>query len=143
VREEEAPVPADEAAAVDGVGLPFDDEVEQVRVLLGAVFEVRVLDDDDVARRLPDPPPHGRALAAVLLLQDVLESALRGQPRHEVAAAVRGGIVDRDQLDAQRHLQHAVDDLLDRLALVVDRHDHAQERIHERGRPAAAHRRPP
>ena len=136
-------MPADEAAAVDGVGLALDDQVEQLRVFLGAVFEVRVLHQDDVARRLPDPPPHRRAFAAVPLLHEVLESALGGQPRHEVAAAVRGRIVDRDQLDAQRHLQHAVDDLLDGGALVVDRHDHAQERIDERGRPAAAQCRPP
>ena len=70
VREEEAAVPADEAAAEDRVGLALDDQVEQVRVLLGAVLEVGVLDDDDVARRLGDPPPHGRALALVPLLQE-------------------------------------------------------------------------
>ena len=67
---------ADEAAAEHGVRLALHDEVEQVRVLLGAVLEVGVLDDDDVARRLRDPPPHRRALAPVPLLQEELEAAL-------------------------------------------------------------------
>ena len=38
---------ADEARAVDDVGLALDDRLDELRILLGVVFEIGVLDDDD------------------------------------------------------------------------------------------------
>ena len=50
---------------------------------------------------------------------------------------------DGDELDAQGHRQHAVDDLLHGGALVVDRHDHGEEGIRKRGALPAVHPRAP
>ncbi len=134
---------ADEAAAEDGVRLALDDEVEQLRVLLGAVLEVGVLDDDDVAHGRGDAAAHGGPLPAVPFLDEVREAAAGGQRLDDVAAAVRGGVVDRDQLEAQGHGQDAIDDLLDGPPLVVDGHHDGEERILEGCGPAAAHGRDP
>ena len=49
--------------------------------------------------------------------------------RQHVARAVRRAVVDDDELDADRHGEHAPDDLLDRRPLVVHRHDDRQQRI--------------
>ena len=43
---------ADEARAVHHVGAALDDRLEQARVLGGVVFQVGVLDEDDVAAKL-------------------------------------------------------------------------------------------
>ena len=127
--------------------LPLHDQVEELGILLRAVLEVGVLDHDHVARRLGDSPPHRRALAPVLLLQQQLEAARAGELGEPLARAVARGVVDGDELDAQRHRQDAAHDLVDRRALVVDRHHDAQDRIRERRTPlharvGAAHRRP-
>ena len=77
------------------------------------------------------PAPQRRALAAVLRLEDQLELVLLAQLRQQIPRAVLRPVVDDDELDAHRDGEHARDDLLDRLPLVVDGHDHGQQRIGE------------
>ena len=47
----------------------------------------------------------------------------------DLARSVLRPIVDDDQLDAERHGEHAADDFLDRGTLVVHGHDHRKQRI--------------
>ena len=44
-------------------------------------------------------------------------------------------VVHRDELDPQRHGEDAPHDLLHRRPLVVDRHDHGEQRVGERRAP--------
>ena len=122
-------MPAEEARAVDDVGAALADQLDELRKLLRRVLEVGVLDDDEVAGDLLEAAPQRRALAAVLRLEDQLELQLLGQPRQDVARPVLRPVVHDDQLDADRHREHAPDDFLDRGALVVARHHHREQRI--------------
>ena len=61
---------ADEARAVDDVGLALDDRLDELGILRGVVFEVGVLDDDDLAGGVAEPGPQGRSLALVLVVED-------------------------------------------------------------------------
>ncbi len=78
---------------------------------------------------LLEPPPQRSALALVAFLEHQLESELLLQPRQDVPRPVLRPIVDDDQLRPDRHGDHAPDDLLDRVTLVVDGHDDREERI--------------
>ena len=69
------------------------------------------------------------ALAAVLRLEDQLERVLLVERGQQVAGAVGRAVVDDDELDAERHGEHARDDFLDRVLLVVDGHDDREQRI--------------
>ena len=69
VPEEEHPVrPRREAAAVDHVGVPREDRLQQGGVVGRVVLEVGVLDDQHVAGRQGEPGAQRRALAAVDLV---------------------------------------------------------------------------
>ena len=56
---------AHEAAAVDNSGLAVDDGLEDFEVVVGVVFEVSVLDEDDVAGGFADADADGSAFAEV------------------------------------------------------------------------------
>ena len=56
---------AEEARAKDHVRVAVEDRPQQVRILPRIVFEVGVLDQDDVTRGRGEPGPQSRALALV------------------------------------------------------------------------------
>ena len=58
----------------------------------------------------------------------------------QLARSVGRSVVDDDQLDAQRHGEHAPDDFLNRGTLVVHGHDDREQRIRPGRRNAAGPR---
>ncbi len=74
-------MPAEESRAVDDVGAPFDDQLDELRELFRRVLEVGVLDDDDVAGDRGEPAPERRPLALIPLLQQQREAVLPLQCR--------------------------------------------------------------
>ena len=122
---------SEEPRAVDDVRPSLADQLDELRELLRRVFEVRVLDDHEVAVDHLEAAAQGGALPHVPRLQQQREAELALQAAEDVARAVRRAVVDDDQLRPQRHRMHAADDLLDRLLLVERRHDDGQQRIGE------------
>ena len=57
------------ARAVDHIGAPFDQRLQQHRVLGRIVFEIGILNDDEVARSLFYAAVQGSTFAHVLGLQ--------------------------------------------------------------------------
>ena len=137
--EEHAARGAREARPVDHVRLALEDRRQELRVVPRVVLEVRVLDQHDVAGRLGEAAPEGGALPLVgLLVEDPDLVLLVGgpepaglgqlglQPAQVVARAVRGAVVDDDDLLGHRHGLDALEDLRKREPLVVDRDDDRQ-----------------
>jgi hypothetical protein len=81
-------LPAHEPRAEDDVGAVLQDRLDDPTVFHRVVFEVGVLDDHDVARRLPEAGPQGGSLAHVPRLQDQAGSEFRADVGQQVAGAV-------------------------------------------------------
>ena len=123
-----APGIALEARAEDDVGVAVEDRLDELRILVGVVFEVGVLDDDDVAARLGDAAADGRPLPLVHRLEDVADlRPLLRERRDDVARAVGRAVVDDDDLLLDRHRPHPAQQLRHRRALVVAGDDDGKE----------------
>ena len=61
---------AQEARAEDDVSPAVQERLQEFRIVLRVVLQVRVLDHDEVARRLGEPPAHRRPLAAIAILEE-------------------------------------------------------------------------
>ncbi len=92
--------PAHEAAAIDHRRAPFQQRLQQLDVVARVIFEVGVLNDNDVARGVFKAGAQGGALAAILLVKDNLQIGLRiGHPfTQNVTRAIGGAVVDDDNL---------------------------------------------
>ena len=132
---------AREAGAVDDVGLALEDRRQELRVVARVVLEVGVLDQHDVPGRLREAPPEGGALALVgILVVDPDLVLLVGRPEaprlrelglepaEVVTSAVRGAVVDDDDLLGDGDRLDALQDLGEREPLVVDGDDDGQAR---------------
>jgi hypothetical protein len=114
---------AEEARAVDDVGVTLLDRRQQLEVLHRVVLEVGVLHDHDVARGVPEPDGHRRAFALVLRLEEHADALDAVHLAQDLARPVLRPVVDDQDLLLDGHGLHARDDLADRLRLVV-RGDH-------------------
>ena len=120
---------AAQAGAEDGVGLALQQRGDQRWDVRRRVLEVGVLDQQDLAVGLGDPAPHRGALALVLRLRVHRDLAMRGCEAREFGRrAVRGAVVDEQDLERELQLEQLVHDLRDRLFLVEDRHHDAHQR---------------
>src|SRR3990172_8825108 len=106
-------MPAEEPRAIDDVGPALTDEIDEHRELFRRVFEIPILNDHQVAAYLLEAAPQRRALALVPRLERQREAELPLKTLEPLSRPVGRGVVDPDQLDAQRHRQHTPDDLLD------------------------------
>ena len=119
VGEQKHAVPAEEPRAVHDVGAALADQLDQLRELLrrysrsASWMTTRSPVTSWNPRRSAAPLPPFAAAAQ-------LERQLALRARQDVPRPVLRPVVHDDQLDADRHRQHAADDLLDRRALVVD-----------------------
>ena len=118
---------AEEAGSVDDVGFAFEQRMEECGIVGGIVFEVGVLDDDEVSGGLLDAAAEGGALAHVLGLEQDADLGMGGlQFGEDFAGAVAGAVVDADEFDFERDGEDAGDDFPQRGLLVVDGHDYGE-----------------
>jgi hypothetical protein len=125
---------AQKARAEHDVGVAGEDGLDEDRILVGVVFEVGILDQRDVAGDGRDRGADGGALAGVLGVEEHADAVvgvavgLGADGAHQVSGAVGRRVVDDDDLLADGHGAHALDQLADRQALVEHGH---QDREHE------------
>src|SRR5579864_1973714 len=121
---------AGEAASVDNLGLATEHRVQELRPILRVIFEVCVLDEDQVTPRHRQPGPDPCTLALVdVVAEDAHGRVLeRGQ---DLVGAVGRAVVDDNDLEFHREtdLTHTPNDLGDGRALVEDGHDHREEAV--------------
>ncbi len=118
---------AGEAAAVHDACLPSQNRLEQAGPIVGIVFEVAILNQDEVAARPGQSGADGCAFALVhLVAQDPYGRVLDGT-KHFVGTVARP-IIDDNDLEHHGELDgaHTTDDLCHSGALVEDRHDDGQ-----------------
>ena len=117
-----------EARPVDHVGFAFDQGFQKERVLGRIVFEVSVLNDNEVAAGFLNAAAQGCALAHVARLQQHTQRRpiLLFQGSKDLAGGVGRAVVDAEQFDLEGELQRkdTVDHEAQGGALVVDGHDH-------------------
>lgn len=116
---------AHETTAVDHCGLAIDDGLEHLDVIVGIVFEVTVLDEDDVAGGFADADADGCAFAEVL--DGMMDGDEAGVAVEDLGGAVGRPIIDDHDFfiaaDGQRGFHDAVEHHRDHVDLVVDRDD--------------------
>jgi hypothetical protein len=118
---------AQEARAEHDVRPSLGDGGEQRWVVGGVVLEVGVLDHDHVSGGLGEGGPQRRSLAAVRpMLEDPELREARGQGPQALRGAVRGGVVDDEDLLVEGYLADAAEESLHRRFLVVRRDHHRQ-----------------
>src|SRR5690348_4116216 len=54
------------------IGKTFKDRLEQLWIIAGIVFQIRILNQDDITGRVPESTPQRRALPLILLVQHEL-----------------------------------------------------------------------
>ena len=114
---------AEKPRSVDHVGLVLDDQIEELRVLFRRVFQVGILNHDNVAGDGGEAAPKRRALAGVRLpKQRELQLAL--QRVEDLRGPVARSVVDDNELEAKREGQHPADNRFNRGTLVVHGHHH-------------------
>jgi len=99
---------------------------EKNQVILRVVFQIGVLDDDELALRRGDTLFDRVALAHVSLLQNRADARLLGELLDPLASAVGGTVVDEDDLLGHIHRANPGDDLVDGRYLIVSGNHHAQ-----------------
>lgn len=117
---------AEEAGAVDDIGAAFEDGLEESGVVVGVVFEVGILDEDDIAGGFGEAGVEGGAFALVVVVEggdDVGEAG--GEGGEEVAGAVGGAVIDEDDfaLEAGVDAADGFEEVGEGLDLVVDGDD--------------------
>jgi hypothetical protein len=122
--EEHAVRPAQKTAAVDDVGPAVQDGLEELRILPGIVFQVGVLDKDDIALGVRESRLQRPSLAGVLLVEENL-GLRRGEFRKDLARPVGRPVIDDDDLLLQTDVDglDPAEDFLDRVFLVEDGDD--------------------
>src|SRR5438477_11272675 len=93
---------AERAGSVDDVGFALDQRHEQGGIVGGIVFEVGVLNDDEVSRRLLNAATKRGAFAHIPGLKENANVRMVGlYLRENFARAVGGTVVDTDQFNLQ------------------------------------------
>src|SRR4051812_40473517 len=115
----------EKARAIDHVRFAFKEGLQQKRIFTGVVFEVCVLNNDEIAGRLENSATERRSLALVLRLKKYFDLRLRSlQVRKNFAGAIARTVVYAQQLDIERCGQNSLDDGSQGRALVIDGHDY-------------------
>ena len=98
---------------------------QQFRVLRRVVLQISILNNDVVGRRLGKAATQCGTSALIAALMEYPHPRVINQ-RENVTGAIGGGIVDDNDLDDFRSLQHRGEAFADRGLLVEDRHHNRQ-----------------
>src|SRR5437764_12204685 len=104
---------AEKPGSIDDIGAARADEFDELWILLRRIFEVRVLNQNDVAAHVAESDAKRRALPRVRRLLQQRERQLALQLLEPLARAVGRTIVHDNQLEAQLHGEDPPDALLD------------------------------
>src|SRR4030095_14681557 len=129
VRKQEYAMASQKPRSVDDISSPLANQLDQIGEFLGRIFEIGILNHDEISANRAETGAQRRAFAAVFGLQQQGESQLALQSSQHVAGAIGRAVIDDDQLRAKRHGEHTTDDLLDRRRLVVYGHGDRTQRI--------------
>ena len=133
-------MPAEEPRPVHDVRAPRADQLDERRILLRRILEIGILNDRRCRRSPSRTRPQRRALAA-----RSAGCSISVKPSSRCSACSRSRVPSVEQSSTtissmpDRHGEHAADDLLDRVALVVGRHHDRQQRIDQRRRGLSRH----
>src|SRR5688572_30783828 len=87
---------------VHHIGAALENRLQEQRVFTRVVFEVRVLDDDDIAGRFANAAGDGGAFALIVRLQQHANTVAAIEFRENIPRAVGGAVVNDDQLFLHR-----------------------------------------
>src|SRR5215471_10760905 len=102
---------AEESRTIHDVGFSFKQGRQQRLVVARVIFQVCILNDDEVAGGFLDPAAQSSALAHILRLQknfDLRELTLKVS--EYFARPIRRAIVNAEQFDLERHPKHTLHD---------------------------------
>lgn len=126
-------VAAHKSGAVHDIRIARENGLQQYIVFLGIVFQIGILDQDIIPARVLDPCMHGRTLALVLWLAEILNGGLGVVHHifldHEVGIVLRAIIDDDDLLldmTDQFHIAHFVQQDGNGRCLVIYGNDNGQ-----------------
>ncbi len=113
---------ARETRAIDHIGQPFFDRLEQRRIVRRIIFQVGILNQHDFAGHMAERGFERRALALIARLEknsDLIEWILRPlilflQARENLTAPILRAIVDENDLLRHRKRAHSAHDFLQR-----------------------------
>ena len=114
---------AREPRAIDHVRAVIEDRSQQVWIIRRIVFEVGILNENDVARGVFESRAEGRTLAAVDGMRNDFDPAHLLKFPEDVAGAVGGGVVHENDFIFQAagiRSADAAKNLLDRVGLIED-----------------------
>ena len=117
---------------LDRIGPVLEKRCHQLGEILRVVFEIGILEDDEIPSRGLDAGAHGGPFALVhIVMEDPHPVGVLGSHCvDDLCAAVGGSIVDDDDLEltntGNRDREQSLEHLADEIALVENRHDGAQ-----------------
>src|SRR5207302_9603364 len=113
----------DKAGPVHHVGLTALKRTQEQVIVTGIVFQVRILDDDVIARGFADPAPQGRSLSHIARLQEDLDLCmLLAEFSQNLSRAIVGPVVYAQKFDGGVHGENTTDDSSHGRLLVVNWH---------------------
>ena len=119
----------EESRTVDDVRAAFDDRLDEDRVLGRVVFEVGVLDHDDIAGCFRKTGSDRRAFALVLFVKNHDRVRVVFDPSKNIPRSVGRTIVDQDDLLPNRHGSYAAEEFFERMNFVIDGDHHRQRQV--------------
>ena len=105
---------------------PSSDRLQQLRVFARVVLEVGVLDDDHVAVGGREPGAQRRTLALVAFVVQHADVGREDRRPQQLTRAVGGTVVHQDDVLVDANFLHTIDQVQQRVDLVVDRNDDRQ-----------------
>jgi hypothetical protein len=118
---------AEKTGAIDDVGFILQQRCEKQWVFVRVIFEVGILDDDEIAGRFRNAAAQGRSLTHVFWLEkDTNLGMALAEFDEELARTILRAVIRADQFKVEGHGQYPVDHLAQCGTFVVHGHDHGE-----------------
>src|SRR5450631_1913825 len=96
--EQDTPVfSGDKTGTKDNIGLAIQNRLDQLGILGGVIFQVCVLDNNDIPGYMPKPASQGRSLAHIAVVQ-YYPGGVISQALEDLATSISGTVIDEDDL---------------------------------------------